>query len=224
MHVVLLTTVPGTGTNFMRAFFGGVKSVKHTVELTALRKNKHLLQSNDAGLMPEYGNLAVGHMEERNIPLIKVLAQWWKPIVPVRDPLASLISRKQHSPDQNLSDHMNYWSRLIGHVEPFEPHYVPLDLLPTQPQRMKAMIEVVKAAKVHQAFGVEGHVTFWSKRWPQEDHNCQGAYPLKAAYEARDVKMIERAMPAEFDALRAMEFTLRPLLMKIGYKDLMWWQ
>ena len=87
MHCILIPTVPKTGTNFLMEFFRSFAG--HVVALEAVCKNSMRFQHNTPGLVPDRTNLVWGHITEERIDFIKVLAQWWKPIVPLRDPLAS---------------------------------------------------------------------------------------------------------------------------------------
>jgi hypothetical protein len=50
-----------------------------------------------------------------------------------------------------------------------------------------------------------------------------GDYPLKTAYHNNDLKFIRENLRENYDALKCQETLLRPLLEKIGYKDLLWW-
>jgi hypothetical protein len=225
MHVILLPTVPHTGTHFMVEFFKQFQIVQNTVELVQLRKNEYKFAGNPygfAGLYPDRTNLVYGHVYERELPTLLSLARWWKPIVPLRDPLAGLVTRQNRHPDQTHTHIVNAWLRLVEVVDELEPEYVPLDLLIKPEDRRDAMIRVVEKAKLGCGAWHTQALT-WASQWPQNKHNSKGNYPLKEAYRAGDIEALEGVLGHELTQLRLAEPVLRPFLEKQGYKDLLWW-
>lgn len=54
-------------------------------------------------------------------------------------------------------------------------------------------------------------------------HASYGGYPLKDAYYNNNLQYIIKCLGVNYDALKERESLFRPLLEKIGYKDLLWW-
>ncbi len=59
--------------------------------------------------------------------------------------------------------------------------------------------------------------------WTEIQNNDNGPYDLKIAYHNRDLKMIRETMHPMFDALVLHHRNLRPMLEDLGYSDLLWW-
>lgn len=226
MHVINLVTVPHTGTNFMKAFFDDLQVTNHIVEVAAAVKNPNFLQSPVSGIVgfrPDRVNLAYGHVYERNMPMIHALCEYWKPIVPVRDPLAQLISRKERKAEENLQRQVETWCRLFHDLAQYEPHYVPLDLLRDPITRMAALEDAVRAAGVQTSKDAPEVCGKWAKVWPKDKHNSRGMYRNKIAYHNHDFACLQKVMGQSIKYLQSQEFFLRPHLEGIGYRNLMWW-
>ncbi len=228
MHIVPLLTVQHTGTWFMMEFLRGTESFKHEVDLAALIKNRQFLtlpNNGPIGAHPSRINLVYGHINEPAEGYIRTICAWWRPIVPLRDPLLGIITGKNRNPAQDCSYIVERWLRLEWLVDPFAPHYIPLDLLRTPEERGEALADVLEATQVSMTDAMSRQLNLWANTWPQYQYNSRGTYPLKVAYYNRDMKYIEKHgnMANELMTLRGAESVLRPLLFKQGYRDLMWW-
>lgn len=225
MHVILLPTVPHTGTEFMVNFLQELPLVQNVVELRQLRKNPQLLAGGERGLpglYPDRGNLAYGHIYEKELPTILSLAQWWKPVVPLRDPLLSLLTRQNRHPDQSHIHIVASWLRLVDIVDECDPCYISLDLLNTEEKRKDALEKVVFACGGGYGAWFDV-VNNWARNWPKYKHNSKGIYALKEEYLHGDMTNIEQELKQELVHLRHAEPILRPFLEKQGYRDLLWW-
>ena len=227
MHVVPLLTVQHTGTWFLIEFLRGTEAFRHEVDLAALIKNRHFLtlpNNGPTGCHPYRPNLVHGHINETATDCIRMLCAWWRPLVPLRDPLLSLITGRNRSPAQDFSYLVERWTRLVDVVDPFTPHYITLDLLRAPQERHKALEEVLGATQMAITEAMSRQHNLWAASWPQYQYNSRGTYPLKVAYANRDLKYIEEKgkMRAELRALRAVEDIMRPFLVKRGYRELLW--
>lgn len=221
MHVVPVVSVPFTGKHFLSAFFGEFKLLKNHTEWETL--------SNGAGLgawslNPRVGSLVTGHVTEETFLTMAAVALWWRLIVPLRDPLAALISAKQRNPEVTHYQALKPWRMLVNRVAPLEPHYIALDLLNDKGARWQALynlLYVTGLAGVPEATDVANK---WGRLWPKYSHNSLGVYPLKTALLAGDASLIRSEMPLEWEALKATEGWLRPFLEARGYEGLLWWE
>jgi hypothetical protein len=53
--------------------------------------------------------------------------------------------------------------------------------------------------------------------------NTLGEYPLKKMYRMKDIEGLKKEIGLQIEVLKMLEPTFRPILEKVGYKDLMWW-
>ena len=227
MHIVPLLSVPFTGHWFLVAFLRELRLIRHEVELQELRHSKGFLtlpNGGPPGVRPDRPNLVHGPLRELDMHLIERLCAWWRPLMPLRDPLATFISARNRQPDADLHWLLERWFMLLTDMEPFAPHYIPLDLLKEPQERHKALIELLRAAQLSGGPDADPLVTLWAHKWPKDQYNSRGLYSLKIAYANRDLKYLEaHGMGADLKALMGAEGALRPFLVKQGYRSLLWW-
>src|SRR3990167_7292354 len=179
MHVVLLPTLSQTGTHFMAAFFRQFATLSHVVTLDHLVKNPAMFRDPSTGaqgLDPARGNLVRGHFRpEANDPintLVMTLAQHWTPIVPLRDPLATLVTAKSRAPEAPVMEYLHGWVTLLEVIGPFIcHHYVPLDLLRSPEDRARALSGVVEAAGLLSDPNAHAAATRGALEGPKDQHN-----------------------------------------------------
>ena len=145
-------------------------------------------------------------------------------VIPLRDPLLSLVTRHQRQPHQNHLSLVYEWVALIEYLNNIEavknPVFLPLDVMGNQkPQK--------RNDRLSEAFAVagvapNGYVEQWASQWPK-GYNSRGEYELKKRYMEKDVGYIRRTLPDEFTELKRWEHLLRPFFDKQGYPSLMWY-
>ncbi len=147
-------------------------------------------------------------------------------LIPMRDPLASLVTYQRWAERDGRLDaknfsprnHINDWCALavshrilkrFGHCR-----FVCWDLLDG---------EIDPLFEVAENLGLED-------RTPSIEFadgkvlNTAGEYPLKTAYAESNVDELRKGIDHEgFDLLRSRERLLRPFLEELGYRDLVWW-
>lgn len=210
----------------MKAFLIELQQVNHIVEIAAAAKNPGFLQSpvrGTAGFRPDCVNLAYGHIFDKNLSLIHALCEYWRPIVPIRDPLSQMISRKERKGDENLQRQVETWCRLFHEFAQYDPLYIPLDLLRDPLSRSQALEGVVQGANLQFSKNGPELCAKWGKMWPKDEHNSRGTYPNKIAYANGDFNHLMKVMGQSIEHLQGQEFFLRPHLEGIGYRNLMWW-
>ena len=216
-----------------RSFFRQFAVLRHFVTLEQLAKNPAVFRdptTGAEGINPATGNLIRGHFRpEANDPINRLamtLAQHWTPIVPLRDPLATLVSAKSRAPEADAMHYVHCWVTLIEAIGPFiAAHYLPLDLLKTPEDRATALSEVVEAAELLSDPNAHVARTRWALEWPKDQHNSIGVTDRKIAYANGDVRWLRGrgGLAPEIDALVAQEELFRPWLEKVGYRKLAWW-
>lgn len=157
-------------------------------------------------------NYICGHIDHSNIDLIKDISKHTRIITTCRDPLLTLIGikRRNKPPLQNIEyekhKHLHNrmahtlvcWELWATEFYELDPFIIPLDIN----SNIKYDIFDFSKMKVE---------------------NSRGDYPLKQAYYDKNLDYIKNEIGEEFNALVGLGNTLRPVLEKIGYKDLLWW-
>lgn len=145
-------------------------------------------------------------------------------IIPLRDPLLSLVTRHQRQPHQSHLRLISEWAvlvRFLNNISPVKkPFFLPLDLMGKEkPQK--------RSDRLSGAFSVagvipNGHTEHWSRQW-SSGYNSRGDYDLKKRYFEKDVGYLRRTFPDEFTELKRHENLLRPFFDKQGYPSLLWY-
>lgn len=135
-------------------------------------------------------------------------------VVPVRDPLLSILTRQNRHP---YLDHRYIVQgfRILASA-PEETIFLPIDG-PSSGRRelLEGVLERLgwPAAPDY----VEEVACAWEKR------NSSGDSRLKRAYRRGDFEALRRVMPEELEELLHSRDQLRPFLSRLGYEDLSWW-
>ena len=143
-------------------------------------------------------------------------------MIPLRDPLAALVSEYERLPDANQPDRIAEWETLLKFAERFEAYCFPVDLPCAVWQRAEAIRGLLSATALAWPPDIVKELEQWTAEWPV--HNTRGAYELKAQYQAGDLGALRKAgLGPALDALQAQESAMRPWLEKAGYTWLPWW-
>lgn len=191
--MIFVPSVMSTGTNFLLGLLGG--------------EAWHLLEILDGKLIngrrPDIATIHLRHKDwqesEFILPTVKAFAMGHRTIIPMRDPALSVITALQ-------SQKYDPMLRLFGFDDVHElttltqVEFLPVDLPGIRDQALQAILPGAK--------------TDWKPT------NSLGDYRLKLMYQ----NDIASAIPQElWEALRRREGRLRPMLERIGYRDLLWW-
>lgn len=144
-------------------------------------------------------------------------------VVPVRDPLAVAISHHTRGSHMDIAN----WARATVAFDAHVAHYVPLDLMRMEHDRIDGLRNALRAVGIER--GDSGHHwTRWAKEWetisrdPLKAH-ASGDNEMKGAYLSGDIDYLSKEIPDMVFELRKHERSLRPWLERIGYESLMWW-
>ena len=215
MHLALLATVPHTGTNWLLEFLR--PHFEHVVQTTELVKTESYQRDASGvvlGLSMRGHDLVWGHVREREKQLMFALAAAGVPvIVPVRDPLLALCSTRNHFPAGDGDSWFFEAWKLWAAMDDWGPTYVPIDRMDGSD-----LDEVLVA--LHASDDVESI----EAQLVSPPVNSQGDYPLRIHYDARNKHALRGALGAPlWERLLTMEPLLRPILERLGYRDLLWW-
>lgn len=139
-------------------------------------------------------------------------------LVPLRDPLRSVITREAREPGQSHSYLVlgfEWLARIRWEVPVF---HVPIDLPPDRRDRR----ELLEGVLDHCGLPSQPYVERVAKEWRPEN-SAAGQDELKKMYRQRNFASLAASFPAEWALLREKEPVLKPFLRQFGYGDLMWW-
>ncbi len=226
----MLASVPHTGTFFVEHFLRNHKDVAHTVGIGPVLKSQTLLKRRigpkawEEGLEPGYTTCMQAHLTEANWKVIQTFALFNPLVIPMRDPLAALLSTVARNPGNDPMVQVRAFIRLVTDILSMQhvycPYFIPVDRLSVLPKEERVV--ALSGLQVHCNIPVDGAYTAETAvRWCPV--NSGGAYPLKNDYRAGNKEPIWAALGKEIGELQAKEGILRPFLKKLGYRKLLWW-
>ncbi len=230
MKIIFCPTIPHTGTWFLVDFLKEMVEVENFIQLQALRKNETFLRdpvSGQAGLVHGVVNLLQGHFTPQHAQLIMAFAAQCPTIIPLRDPLAALVTRQHRHPELShvhiVNGFVELASKIDLHRDSFNPLYVPWDMFHATDDRVMALTDIVEHAGLSYDKNAET-IGDWAASWPIAEHNSQGVYPLKRAYKDGDWPALRAELAPEIQVLQQAEHIIRPMLERVGYRNLLWWR
>ena len=232
MRIVQLCSVPYTGTNFTLKFLQAHKAIKHTVQLSSLTKTaswrQRVLSTDgehivDCGLRDDCVNLVWDHFTATGyrFPAMCALATAWPTVVPLRDPLLALCSRRHRKgwTDDDLIPCLLPWKDLAA-LDDWDPIYLRIDC---PPEHRQPMLETVHA-RLNERFELNANFSVYSFLSWEPVNEAPDSPPYKQMYAQRDRRGLRAYVGSKaFDALCAHQRLLKPLLARKGYEDLLWW-
>ncbi len=155
-------------------------------------------------------------------------------LIPMRDPLASLVTYQRWAERDGRAENDPTFDP-VGHVDGL----VALALCKDQISQFGHVRFVCwdLVGKMHKVDQFE-HLTGIARDLGLDDvqpslecskrmivNNTAGSYPLKMAYETGDTEALRAGIAAgAYDHLVSREEVLRPWLESLGYRDLLWWR
>ena len=129
MHIDLIVSVPHTGTNTVLKQAEGAVITLDTLFKSRSLQRRSLGKSWEAGLI-EGNNVVWGHFTQNHIQFIQALSLSADVFVPLRDPLASVLSCVNRG--QAVGPHIEAWEIFAERFYPLKlvkTNYVPVDLM-----------------------------------------------------------------------------------------------
>jgi len=240
VKLIFIPSINHTGTNFLIEFFLQCFPEKNWnfVSVPALLKNPVLCRqeiecSDNAftpGLAPSGNNLVHGHINEKDIPFLQMLAiASGYTVVPLRDPLLSVITQAHRRLGKGLPAEeqstfiVKQWVLWIKHFhqggELINPLYLKVDTKENYTRRLDTLESLLYFLELKYQKNL---INTWAKRWPL--HNpSRGEYELKMLYEMRNLKELKNRLPLAFEAFRDNETLIRDFMEGKGY-SCWWWR
>lgn len=153
------------------------------------------------GGRPSYGALDI---------MMRVL----KTVIPLRDPLLSLLSRHKRHPTLShfyLVDGFTYLAQIP------DCFFLPVDILRSPDERRGALNGLFDYLGLER----EPFIDEWAEQW-KVVNKTSVLFPERGWYREGAVNKLRGLFPEEFDYLQTYAYILKPFLSKHGYKDFIW--
>lgn len=214
-NAILCLSVQHTGTWFALNFLMEHKGTKGVVaQVKNIKTRDDILQDGIVHVhINGFGITSSGGRRTRTFKQTAAMTKGMRLIVPVRDPLLSLITRHKRHPDRKSF----YIVDGFCHLSELDAVYLPVDCNTYDIHPYYLLEKVCKELGLE----VNEFVEKWSIKWPI--YNSKFDYGLKRAYQEGRIDKIAKAFPEEYQHLKENEKNIRPFLEKLGYKNLMWW-
>jgi hypothetical protein len=223
--MITLLSIPNTGTWFLLDFFMQHSQIDRTISFEegfwGIGRNEITRSSF------EYENVNTERSVYRRHILgnkthgeIDLLCIGHKAVIPMRDPLASLITRKARNPLDPMYEHIDAFEYVATSPHVSRSFIFPIDtpeFVESFDYRFDQGLDLLKYCDL----SPDGYVTDWA-RW-NKPQNTIGKYPEKDAYNAGELAGATKGCVGEFLYLKSKESVLRPFLEGLGYENLIWW-
>lgn len=164
--------------------------------------------------------------DKLSIYAIQLLASMHKTVIPIRDPLASLLTRENRAPNLRHFYIVDAYVEIARKLAPLpNVFFLPVDLKRNYQERKECLIEMLVHCNISPAEHME-EVEKTAKEWKRE--NVTPNNKFYAMYHTGDIRGIEALLGqkvAELTHLRNMSGFLAPFLGSLGYnarKTLIW--
>lgn len=146
---------------------------------------------------------------------LDVLMRVLRTVIPLRDPLLSLLSRQKRHPmllHTHLINGFLYLAQMQG-----DCFFLPVDIL-TNPDERK---ETLNGLFDYLGLEKEPFIDEWAEQWKVVNENPI-PYSEIDWYREGAVNKLRGLFPEEFDYLQSHAYIIKPFLSKHGYKNLIW--
>ena len=247
MKAIFIPSIQHTGTWFLLHLLrnhssnksGHMLNHEHLQRILIDKSYVNLVFSEDTTLIHFHFGEGEAHFPDdraKHFPyeLVEYMASIFPTVIPLRDPLLSLISRQARYPDLDHSYLINGFVYLVQLSQKFRPFILPIDVLAkhSDKQRYGELADLMK----HLGLDLEPYLALWSVSWSvfnptsaiaesENNEEMKTALSLMAGYyETGDVGKLYEIFPEEYDYLKSHEPLLKPFLKELGYRDLAWWE
>jgi len=137
-------------------------------------------------------------------------------LIPIRDPLLSLITRHTRHPKRDHIDVIRGFEMLATTFSK-NGFFLPVDLDLTSDRREV----LLRGALEYVDLDPKPYIKTIAKEWPIRGSE-KGGEKLKKLYKNREMRYLERKL-SECRLLKKKESAIRPFLENLGYENLLWW-
>lgn len=211
---------------------GGAEDIVHPMESGTYPEKFHPMLVYHEHLKAEYADATGDRF--RLCPAQMVMMATHATLIPIRDPLAALVTYQRFAEQNGGIDlggglnpgfspraHVNTWCALAASFDTMmrfaHIRFVCWDRLPRE--EMAVYLEGVA-----RDLGLKDRRP--AKAWAQHEirDNASGEYPLKAAYLAQSSNRLRKGIAENgYNYLVSKGLQLRPFLEALGYRNLQWW-
>ncbi len=226
-RTIFVPSIPHTGVWFLLEFL-----MEHSEVFDQVMEMRNMLGRRGGGrrilIHSHFGQGVTHHPDDtekfiRDKVLLDLIGI--HPIVTtVRDPLLSIITRQLRHPDLWHTYIINGFMVLAEQLatKRADVFIFPVDLY--RNKSYEARLVILRQVLNFLNLAEEPYVKFWAAAWPR--FNSVGykmARETRRWYKNRQVEPISYLFLEEYRYLQAREKTLRPVLERLGYRDLLWW-
>ncbi len=223
--IIYIASVQHTGVWFVINFLKQHSKIEKFIEYTNLINEKEdaedgkftLLQSHIA--IDTHGIHKNDKIKHLKPVIINSLIKTYKTIIPVRDPLMSLITRHNRHPELNHEYIVMGFTYIAG-LE--NVSFFPVDIKYNQENEDTDRFNLLNALLAYLGLPTENYVKKYAEDWEPvnttEDYNY-----LKDSYKDKNWYAIMKKIPLEFKALSNSKPIIKPFLDKLGYGELAWY-
>ena len=236
MRVVFLPTIQHTGTWFLIELLRNHTGIDYFIEAKDMFKEKLVYAQKGMLMQCHFGEGAQRHPGDGKEgkffenPQVEQLLIKLNAIIPLRDPLLSLITRHKRHPELQHFYIINGFAVLTEWYERYGKEKlfcVPVDLYSTKSigERFHLLESLFTFTFLSSSNIDYIRNVAWATRWPI--FNSTGTEmpmdKLGQLYRNGDVKKIASFFPEEYEYLKSKEGILKPFLQELGYQNLPWW-
>lgn len=220
MKAIFLPTIQHTGTWFCIELLRQHSTISSCTELKDLRFG------NDITIIhTHFGDGETWHPKDAGkfIPsyVLRELIDVYPSIIPVRDPLAALLTRQVRCPDLQHSYIIEGFVTLAELKEKHDLFLLPVDF--NGDKSFEERFGVLRKLFAFLKLSEEPYIKFWAASWPVKNSVRNINVELYDSYRNGDIEKIIEVIPEEYAYLKGKETILKPFLEELGYKNLLWW-
>lgn len=223
--MIALLSVPNTGTWFTLELLKLSPEIQHVVDYSrgfwGIFRQEHTREILKYGPVPDlrsviYRRHILGNKTHGNIDLLCI---GLKAVIPFRDPLASLISRRNRNPLQPQYEHIDAFEYVATSPHVWESCVFPID---TKEFKEDWQYRRAQAKNLFAWCGLKQvDFTEWAKA--NKKKNAMPQYDEQVAYLDGDLDGATKMCRGEYLYLKSKEATIRPFMEKVGYSEAIWW-
>lgn len=196
---------------------------------TVMHSHFPILRNLDMNIDMDYRTRQQLHVKNRCLPLTNILTfvNIFKTIIPIRDPLAAILTREARLP------HLRHFYIVDGFIEiaqNFTNHpnvkFLPIDLYKTVEERKKLLISILEHCEIRMSLEYEILIEKMAEDWPVQNDTPNNRF--RQLYKDGNIDQINYLLGskvAEIEYLKTKASIILPFLASLGYEkgDLNLW-
>lgn len=225
--LLFLYTVHHTGTWFLIEFLKGHPDVKQFYLMKEFYEVDDWIHHDKIALHNHvHLNQPSLYKEWKRVPLLftnhyynDAFISTYPTIIPIRDPLLSLITRHKRRDDWSHKFIVEGFCEIARLADHPNVYFMPLDLMENNSQRIEAFRNLCN----HCQIAFNDYVREYAKIWKPQN-TWADKFDFQEMYAKRDAAGLRKVLGNNYDVLLARTDIIRPFLQGLGYENLIWWQ